>query len=56
VDRGANLTLLSYPSVDSIEEFTVARSQYTAEVGRNMGGQINVITKSGNQQSARQRV
>jgi len=28
VDRGANLTLLTYPSVDSIEEFRVVRGQY----------------------------
>jgi hypothetical protein len=47
VDRGANLTLLNYPSVDSIAEFKVQRSQYSAENGRNMGGQINVVTKSG---------
>src|SRR5262249_33057859 len=35
VDRGANLTLLSYPSVDAIEEFRVVRGQYSAEFGRN---------------------
>jgi hypothetical protein len=47
VDRGANLTLLTYPSVDSIEEFRVVRSQYDAEYGRSSSGQINVITRSG---------
>ena len=47
VDRGANLTLLNYPSVDSIEEFKVLRSQYSAEFGRNGGGMVNVVTKSG---------
>ena len=47
VDRGANLTLLSYPSVDSIEEFRVIRGQYDAEYGRSSSGQINVITRSG---------
>src|SRR5437660_6675181 len=47
VDRGANLTLLSYPSVDSIEEFRVVRGQYDAEYGRSSSGQINVITRSG---------
>ena len=48
VDRGANLTLLSYPSVDAIAEFRVLRGQYSAEFGRNSGGMINVVTKSGN--------
>src|SRR6266496_662488 len=47
VDRGANLTLLTYPSVDSIEEFRVVRGQYDAEYGRSSSGQINVITRSG---------
>jgi len=47
VDRGANLTLLQYPSVDSIEEFRVVRGQYDAEYGRSSSGQINVITRSG---------
>jgi hypothetical protein len=47
VDRGANLTLLAYPSVDSLEEFSVQRGQYGAEYGRSSSGQINVITKSG---------
>jgi len=47
VDRGANLTLLNYPSVDSIAEFRVIRGQYSAEYGRNVGSIINVVTKSG---------
>lgn len=47
VDRGANLTLLTYPSVDSIEEFRVIRGQYDAEYGRSSSGQVNVITRSG---------
>lgn len=47
VDRGANLTLLAYPSLDSIDEFSVQRGLYTAEYGRSSEGQINVITKSG---------
>jgi hypothetical protein len=50
VDRGANLTLLNYPSVDAIEEFKVVRSGYSAEFGRASGGQVNVVTKSGTSQ------
>jgi hypothetical protein len=46
-DRGANLTIQTYPSVDAIAEFTVLRSLYPAESGRSSGGQVNVITKSG---------
>ncbi len=47
VDRGANLTLLSYPSVDAIAEFKTLRGTYLAEYGRNASGQIDVITRSG---------
>ncbi|HXD30681.1 MAG TPA: carboxypeptidase regulatory-like domain-containing protein [Pyrinomonadaceae bacterium] len=46
-DRGSNLTIQSYPSVDSIGEFKVLRSLYPAESGRSGGGQINVVTRSG---------
>ncbi len=47
VDRGANLTLLAYPSVDAIAEIQTLRGTYEAEYGRNAGGQINVVTRSG---------
>ena len=47
VDRGSNLTLLTFPSVDAIEEFKVQRSLYTADSGRAGGAQITVITRSG---------
>jgi len=46
-DRGSNITIQSYPSVDSIGEFKVLRSLYPAESGRSGGGQVNVITRSG---------
>lgn len=46
-DRGSNLTIQSYPSMDSIGEFRVLRSLYPAESGRSGGGQVNVVTRSG---------
>ncbi|HYU47029.1 MAG TPA: carboxypeptidase-like regulatory domain-containing protein, partial [Terriglobales bacterium] len=50
VDRGANLTLLAYPSIDSIAEFNVLRSNYLPEHGRSSSGEITVITRSGTNQ------
>jgi hypothetical protein len=50
VDRGSNITLLNYPSVDALAEFKVLRGEYSAEFGRAGGGQINVVTKSGTSQ------
>ena len=47
VDRGANLTLYTYPSPDAIAEFKTLRGQYSAQFGRNASGQVDVITKSG---------
>src|SRR5579883_413887 len=50
VDGGSNLTLLIYPSVDSIAEFKTLRNTYSAEYGKSASGQINVVTKSGTNQ------
>src|SRR5713101_10128785 len=47
VDRGANLTLLTFPSVDAIAEFKVLRGQYNPEFGRSSSGEINVVTRGG---------
>jgi hypothetical protein len=47
LDRGSNLTLLTFPSVDAIAEFKAFRGLYSAEFGRGATGQINVITRSG---------
>lgn len=46
-DRGSNLTIQTYPSIDAIGEFRVLRSLYPAETGGSGGGQVNVITRSG---------
>lgn len=46
-DRGSNITIQGYPSVDSIGEFKILRSLYPAESGRSGGGQVNVVTRSG---------
>jgi hypothetical protein len=50
VDRGSNLTLGSFPSIDAIAQFKVERSTFTADQGRAGGAQINVATKSGTSQ------
>jgi hypothetical protein len=47
VDVGSNITLLSTPSLDSIEEFKIITNGYQAEWPRSGGGIINVVTKSG---------
>lgn len=46
-DRGSNITIQAYPSVDSIAEFNVVRSLYPAEMGGSGGGLINIVTRSG---------
>jgi len=47
VDRGSNITIQQYPSIDAIEEIKIVRSPYSSEFGRGAGGQISVITRSG---------
>ena len=46
-DVGSNITLLSTPTVDSIKEFKVLTSNYTAEVGRSGGGTVTLVTRGG---------
>ena len=38
---------LSVPSIDSLQEFIVQTSMYDASQGRNAGGVVAAITKSG---------
>jgi hypothetical protein len=46
-DVGSNITLLSTPTVDSIQEFKVLSSNYTAEIGRSGGGAVIITTRGG---------
>ena len=53
LDGGNNNDLLDNsnvldPNPDAIAEFRLLTSDYTAEYGRNGGGIISVVTKSGN--------
>src|ERR1039457_6959572 len=50
IDTGSNSTLHFEPNADSIQEMKVLVSNYQAEFGRNSGGAITVVTKSGTQQ------
>ena len=52
VDVGSNITLLSTPSLESIEEFKIITNGYQAEWPRSGGGIINVVTKSGSSRFA----
>lgn len=45
-DRGSNLTVQAYPSLDSIGEFKI-KKQYSAEAGQSGGGQVNIVTRAG---------
>src|SRR5437867_5489600 len=52
LDGGVNTNLLNNgvvlnPNPDSVEEFRILTSTYNAEYGRNAGGIVSVVTKSG---------
>ena len=49
VDVGSNITLLSTPTLESIQEFKIVTSSYAAEWPRSGGGIVNVVTKCGKQ-------
>src|SRR6185312_6588587 len=50
MDTGSNGTLHYEPNIDAIQELKVLTSNYQAEFGRNSGGTITVVTKSGTQE------
>jgi len=52
VDVGSNITLLSTPSLESIDEFKIITNGYQAEWPRSGGGIVNVVTKSGSSRFA----
>jgi hypothetical protein len=48
IDQGSGSgSIMTYPSIDSIAEFRVSTSNYSAEFGKSGGAQIEVVTKSG---------
>src|SRR5579884_3955706 len=50
LNRGSNLTLYSYPSIDSIAEFKVLRANFLPEHGRTSSGEVSVVTRGGTNQ------
>ena len=49
MDTGSNSTLHYEPNMDSVQEMKILTSNYQAEFGRNSGGTITLVTKSGTQ-------
>jgi len=49
-DVGSGITLLTIPTVDSIQEFRVITSIPGAEFGKSGGGVINLVTRGGGQE------
>lgn len=47
VDRSSNSTVVSYPSVDSIDTLVILAGLYSADSGRSAGAQVNAISRRG---------
>jgi Carboxypeptidase regulatory-like domain/TonB-dependent Receptor Plug Domain len=47
MDTGSNATLDVFPNEDSIAEFRVFTSNYSAAYGRNGSGNVEIVTKAG---------
>jgi hypothetical protein len=50
IDTGDNGGNMATTNVDAVAEFKILTNAYQAEYGRAVGGQIQVVTKSGSQQ------
>jgi hypothetical protein len=48
VEEDVNMGAAIIPNLDSIDEFRIITNNFDAEYGEFSGGQINVVTKSGN--------
>ena len=51
IDTGNNGGNMATTNIDSVAEFKVLTNSYQAEYGRAVGGQMQVVTKSGTQTS-----
>ena len=47
---------MNYPPPDALQEVKVLMNSFSAEYGRNSGAVFNVVTRSGSNDAARQRV
>jgi hypothetical protein len=50
MDTGSNYTIHYEPNMDAVQEVRVLTTNFEAEFGRNSGGIITVVTKSGTQE------
>jgi Carboxypeptidase regulatory-like domain/TonB-dependent Receptor Plug Domain len=46
-DVGSNRTILTYPSIDAIQEFKILRNSYGPEYGQSSGAVVNLVTRGG---------